>query len=181
MTDKKKVLGLSLGTILLCSLARIFPHPPNFTPVIAASILGGYFLKDLRMAILFPLSIMFLSDIFLGLHSLIPITYSALALCSWLSFKFHKGSLLRLSGIGITAPILFFVISNFGVWAKSGLYATSFHGLVQCYVAAIPFFERSLSSTIGYLALAILFHQAAMTFFGLNKATLAKQQKGLLQ
>ena len=44
--------------------------------------------------------------------------------------------------------ILFFIISNFGVWLTGSLYQQSLEGLIQCYIMALPFFTNTLLSTI---------------------------------
>jgi hypothetical protein len=51
------------------------------------------------------------------------------------------------------SAILFFVITNFGVWAMGHLYPQMPAGLVDCYVAAIPFFRNTLLSNLLYSAL----------------------------
>ena len=43
--------------------------------------------------------------------------------------------------------VLFFLITNLGVWA-SGMYGLNITGLIQCYYLAIPFFGYTLLSTI---------------------------------
>ena len=52
---------------------------------------------------------------------------------------------------GLISSIVFFVITNFGVWAISGMYEKNFSGLVQSYFMAIPFFHNTLISTLLYL------------------------------
>ena len=59
-------------------------------------------------------------------------------------------SFVRLLGISISSSLLFFVISNFGVWISSSFYSKDIFGLVACYVAAIPFYYGTLSGTIFY-------------------------------
>jgi len=53
---------------------------------------------------------------------------------------------------GLAASILFFVVTNFGVWALDSLYPRTLEGLVICYVAAIPFFANTLAGTLFYTA-----------------------------
>ncbi len=48
----------------------------------------------------------------------------------------------------IVSPSIFFIISNFGVWFSDSLYAQNLDGLIECYIAAIPFYDESLLSTI---------------------------------
>ena len=43
--------------------------------------------------------------------------------------------------------ILFYIITNFGVWS-SGVYGYNFEGLISCYTLALPFFGNTLVSTL---------------------------------
>ena len=51
------------------------------------------------------------------------------------------------------ASSLFFIISNFGVWAHSVNYAKDINGLTLCYLNAIPFFGNELAGTFFYTSL----------------------------
>jgi hypothetical protein len=44
----------------------------------------------------------------------------------------------------LAASVLFFVVTNFAVWAMGSMYPKSAGGLLACYVAAIPFFGNTL-------------------------------------
>lgn len=54
----------------------------------------------------------------------------------------------------ILAPLVFFVISNFGVWCQGALYPMSAAGLLQCFVMGLPFLKISMLSTLFYCTLA---------------------------
>jgi hypothetical protein len=69
-------------------------------------------------------------------------------------FLTEKKSVARIGGLSLAASSVFFLISNFGVWIMDGMYAPTFKGLVECYVAAIPFF--------GYQVAGDLFFSAVM-------------------
>ena len=64
----------------------------------------------------------------------------------------HSGVAKTAAGAGLAASILFFVVTNFGVWALDSLYPRTLEGLVICYVAAIPFFANTLAGTLFYTA-----------------------------
>jgi hypothetical protein len=59
----------------------------------------------------------------------------------------------KLLAAGVFSSLLFFVITNFGVWLGSGMYPHSALGLAGCYTAAIPFFNSTLLSDMVYSAL----------------------------
>ncbi len=97
------------------------------------------------MAFLVPLAALFLSDMILGLYPHMEFVYGSFALVVCLGLLLQKKRTpLRIAGAAFTSSLLFFVITNFGVWALYPLYPKTFAGLVECYVAAIPFFQNTL-------------------------------------
>jgi len=54
---------------------------------------------------------------------------------------------------GLLSSTIFFIVTNFGVWALSGMYEENFSGLITAYALAIPFFHNTLLSTLFYLFL----------------------------
>ena len=149
-----KVL-LIVSIIFLVSLTRIYPHPPNFTPILALAIFGGAFLPNKRTALFLPISAMFLSDLFIGFHSQIFAVYGSIILLSYLGNIVEKKNILNLTITGIAGSLIFFMVTNFSVWLGGKLYPLNIDGLIQCYTMAIPFFHNTLIST--FIFLAILF------------------------
>jgi hypothetical protein len=70
-------------------------------------------------------------------------TYASVALVSIIALRF---SLLANCIVG---PVLFFLITIFGVYT-SGYYGYTLEGLIACYIAAIPFFHMTLLGTLFY-------------------------------
>ena len=87
-----------------------------------------------------------ITDILIGFHSLLFWTWGSLALIGLIS-KYSNRILSRLF-LSFVGAILFFIISNFGVWLTGSLYQQSLEGLIQCYIMALPFFTNTLLSTI---------------------------------
>jgi hypothetical protein len=143
-----------LSAILVAAALRLVPHPPNFTPIGAMALFSGAYLGRRGLAFVAPLGAMLLSDIVLGFYSGFWITYVAVALIvliGWLALQ--SVSVLRVGGAAIASSVLFFVVSNFGTWALSGMYAHTLAGLAACYVAAIPFFQNTVAGDLFYAAL----------------------------
>ena len=148
------------GLVALIAASRLLPHPPNFTPVLAAALFCGGLLPP-GGALLVPLGAMFASDLVLGLHAGMAGVYLAIALCVLLG-RFlppQKGLIPALSG-GLVASLLFFVVTNLTVWLSGDLYPPTAAGLLACYVAALPFFHHTLLSTL----------LCAAIFFGIGRA-----------
>ena len=135
---------LFIGCLGLILLYRLIPHPPNFTPVIAMALYLPIFFG--LWCIPFLLLAFAITDYFIGFHSLLIWTWGSLALVGLIS-KYGKNILSRLFATFLGA-IVFFIISNFGVWYSGGLYDHILEGLINCYVMALPFFTNTLLSTI---------------------------------
>lgn len=159
---------LVAALIVLAALSRLLPHPPNFTPVEAIGLFGGAYLADRRLAFIVPLVAMALSDLILGLHGAMPVIYGLIAFNVWLGLRMGANpSAARIAGNGLLAASVFFIVSNFAVWASGGglEYSRDFAGLISCYVAALPFFGYSLLgmavySTLLFGGMALLRRQA---------------------
>ena len=135
---------LFIGCLGLILLYRLIPHPPNFTPVIAMALYLPIFFG--LWSIPFLLLAFAITDYLIGFHSLLIWTWGSLALVGLFS-QYVKNILSRLFATFLGA-IIFFIISNFGVWYGGGLYDHTIEGLIKCYIMALPFFTNTLLSTI---------------------------------
>jgi len=156
MEIRKGAVNWQLVAALLLIIAgtalRLLPHIPNFAPVGAIALFGGAVL-GWRLAVWLPLALMISSDLFIGFYPGIAFTWAGFLLVALF------GMLLRRMGLagrivigGAASGVLFFVVSNFGVWLTSGMYAHTFDGLAQCYAMALPFFRVSLIADLFYSA-----------------------------
>ena len=87
--DKLKI-KMVLGLLILAILTRLLPHPPNFAPITSIALFSGFHFQNKRFAILFPLACMLITDIYLGLHSLMPVIYGCFVINSYIGIKFKK-------------------------------------------------------------------------------------------
>ncbi len=133
-----------LISLISIIISRLIPHPPNFTSTIAVAFyLPALFgIKFIIVAIL----AFIVSDLIIGMHQLIFFTWGSLLLIGYLA-KFFKKAYFRPFGITISC-ILFFIISNFGVWLFSNLYSMNTQGLIACYTMALPFLQNSLIGSL---------------------------------
>ena len=138
---KNFLIFLSMSVFIF--VFRYFPHPPNFTPVLALTLYASMYF-GLRSSPFVIMAFAF-SDYFLGFHQLLIFTWGSLAIISVIGM-FGKNFLSRLSLL-VLSSIIFFVCSNFGVWLFSEFYTKDLEGLLQCYVLAIPFFTNTIIST----------------------------------
>ena len=161
---------LPIGLILILALARLIPHPPNFTPIIAVAIVSGYFFKNLNFSLIILLMAMLISDLFIGFYENVFFVYASLLL---ITFIFHKISkkinFKNLFIFSFAGSLIFFIISNFGVWilGSPGLdnlpYDKNLNGLIECYILAIPFFGNTFISTVIFSYPAIFIYRSLAT------------------
>ena len=141
---------LVCGLILLGIVARLVPHPWNATPTMAIALFGGTYLAK-RWAILLPLVIVAISDLLIGWHDTIPFTWGAFLLTGALAWWIRlRPTALRILSGALAGSVLFFLLTNFGVWLSGDLYPNTLDGLRQCYVAGIPFFRSSVFGDLLY-------------------------------
>ena len=140
-----KYLLLAVTTIIVLSLFRLIPHPPNFTPILAISVFAGIKFKDNLFSYLVPVFAMLVSDAIIGFHNGMIIIYLAIVLSAYISRRFNT---INTSVLG--SCILFYLITNFQVWVMSSSYPKSLNGILECYTLAIPFLGMTLLSTFFY-------------------------------
>ena len=137
---------ISIGIFFALAVSRFIPHPPNFTTLIALSFYVPV-IFGVKYLIVVLISY-FITDIFLGFHALTIYTWGSVVIIGLISKYFNQNIYYRSGGVLISA-LLFFIITNFGVWL-SGSYEYSIDGLILCYWLAIPFFSNTILSTIFY-------------------------------
>lgn len=140
--------------IFAVAVFRILPHPPNVSPIAAMALFGGAYFSDKRLAFLVPFLALLLSDLILGLHDTMLYVYGGFALTVAIGFWVRKQlNIGRIAVAAVGASILFFLLTNFGVWLTSGMYPMTADGLMQAYIAGIPFFQNSLLGNLVFTAL----------------------------
>lgn len=133
-------------------ISRLLPHPGNFAPIAAISLFSGVYL-DKKWAFIIPLFALLFSDLFLGFYGLeMLFVYGSFVLVVLIGegIKKHKNVLTIFLG-ALGASILFYLITNFGVWfLPNTMYPKNFTGLAESYIAAIPFFRNTLLGDLFY-------------------------------
>lgn len=146
--------------ILFAVAARLpfMPHPWNFTPVMAALLYFGA--RGSRRQLWLPLALLIASDLVLDKYVYAyPFSGDLFLTWGWYAAILFLGTALRknakplpIAGGALTGSVSFFLISNFGVWAATNMYAKSVAGLMTCYAAGLPFFRRTLEGDLFYTA-----------------------------
>lgn len=150
--------------ILLAAFSRIVPHMPNFSPLGAIGLFGAAYFTKKWQAFLIPISATWLSDLFI--NNVIYARYYPEFTWFYDGFYWQYGSylLITLLGIGLLRKInkvrivtgalmgsaIFFLVSNFGVWAEGNMYPETWDGLFACYMAGLPFLKGTLLGDLFY-------------------------------
>lgn len=148
-------LKISLGIFLALAASRFIPHPPNFTSLLALSfyvpaLLGLKFLPALILSFI-------ITDLFIGFHGLVFFTWGSIIFIGLISKYFTKNLKNRIFGC-LLGVLLFYVVTNFGVWSL-GSYGYTLSGFISCYTLALPFLGNTLISTVIFASIIeILFN-----------------------
>jgi hypothetical protein len=173
MSKRTKIIFVVL-IILLAAASRLIKHPFNFTPIVAMSIFAGCYLGK-KWGIILPLAAMALSDVFIGFYDikLMLFVYVSIAI------SYFIGTLLKnrkqwyfIISSALISSIIFFLVTNFSVWALYEWYPKTWAGLVSCFTLALPFFRNTLIGDLVYTGALFGAYEAVMVYA--DKKILAK-------
>lgn len=140
------------GIIILAVVIRLFPFLPNFTPIAAIALFAGTYLKRKELAFAVPFSALLISDLFIGFHQTMIAVYVGFAITVMLGFYLRRN--MKVQNVvlaSLASSVIFYLITNFAVWVSGMVgYPFTIEGLMQSYVAAIPFFRNSLFGDLFY-------------------------------
>jgi hypothetical protein len=130
-----------------------------FTPTAAAAIFAGFYFSRWPIALLVPIATLAISDLLLPSYDSVPVlitTYAVMTLPVWLGRMMRReqsrwSALLQWGLFGLLPATLFYLVTNFAVWAFKSNYEKSFAGLMQCYWIAVPFYRWMLAGDMFYL------------------------------
>lgn len=153
-----------ITAIFAGALTRLLPHPWNMTAIGAIAMFGGAYVSNRFLAILIPVLATWVSDLvlnntlyasangqFMWFYDGFWLQYGAVAACVVLSiFVFRSVTATRFVVGSLSTALLFYVLTNFGVWAGSTLYPQTTTGLVAAFAAGLPFLGGSLLGNLFY-------------------------------
>ncbi len=149
------------GLLIAIGVAGRWAQPEwCFTPTAAAAVFAGCYFSRAATAAMVPLAILAISDLVLPAYDNVPVliaTYGTMTLAVFLG-RLLRGQhaatsvAARWAMCGLLPATLFFVVTNFAVWAFQSDYPKTFAGLGQCYLRAVPFFRWMVAGDLFYLA-----------------------------
>jgi hypothetical protein len=178
MSNRTKIL-MAIAIVALAAASRLLKHPFNFTPVAAMALFAGCYLRK-SWGIVLPLAAMLVSDYFIGFYDwqVMASVYAAIALAfaiGWFLAGYKKW--YNVGAAALVSSLVFFILTNFSVWAFFDWYPHTWTGLISCFTLALPFFRNTLAGDIVYSALFFGAYEMVMMFLAkrLAKKSLAQE------
>jgi hypothetical protein len=146
--------------VLLAIAFRFAPHPMAFTPIAASLLYFGA--RAPRKHFWAPLLLLGFADVVLTRwvysYPYMPdqfITLAWYAAALWIGTRLREHAKPgRVFAAALGASALFFIVSNFGVWAVyPNMYPNNLAGLSGAYIAGLPFFRNDVAATLVFSAL----------------------------
>jgi hypothetical protein len=167
MNLNKSLIASFIVLIVAGAMYRVMPNRPlGFAPQYAIALFCGAVIKDKKMAFLFPLVSMLISDVLYAvLYANGLTTIKGIYEGQWLNYLFFAGitaigffvnnnKISSIAGGSVAAVVAFFLLSNGAVWLGGGLdinnipYPKTMTGLSACYAAGLPALLNSLLATV---------------------------------
>jgi hypothetical protein len=166
MTFNRNNLFALLLLILATALYRVIPYDMRAgwlgAPQFAIAIFAGSVIKDKKWAFALPVFSMLLSDLVMQVlywnnASLMPgfysgqfLNYVLIASLTVIGFFINGRNKVEIGAGILAAPTVYFLLSNFIVWAGNGGWQRSktFAGLMQSYADGLPFYKMDLLGTL---------------------------------
>ncbi len=143
--------------LLVAVLSRLLPHAGlwNFTAVGGALLYFGA--RRSWREMLAPLAALAATDYFLTVFVYHYAFQWQIYVPTWAWYVAamalgqillrSRTTFVRVAAGALLGPTSFFLLSNYAVWAVSGMYVKTLGGLGACYVAGLPFYRNGLVST----------------------------------
>ncbi len=169
------ILGLSIYTLSMRLMPYALNHlgveieepgtfyPWNFSPMSAFCLFGSAYFARKAWAYLLPVAILFAGDLGIwaisgkvewAFHKNMLTVYAGFLLIAILGmFLRGKKTLPMVWVTGLAGETLFFLLTNFGVWSFFNTYPKTAAGLMDCYMMGLPYFGKSLASTLVFSTL----------------------------
>jgi hypothetical protein len=156
-----------ISLVILAAFSRLIPHMPNFSPLGAVALFSAAYFSKKWQALFIPIAAVWLSD--LVINNVIYAeynptftfftegfywTYGSYILIALVGMQlFKKVTPSRVLGGALASTLIFFFVSNLGCYFFDPLYSSDFAGLVNCYIAGIPFVKATFLGDLFYATL----------------------------
>lgn len=161
--------------VVLAAVTRLIPHPMNFAPLGAMALFGAAYFGNKGLGLLVTMAAWFLSDLILnnfvydfgnGFQLFTGgafFIYGSIALIFGVgAFVLKKVTIPRMVAGSVAASLIFFIMSNFGVWTQGILYPMTTEGLMACFVAGLPYIQNTFVGDLFYSSVLFLLYERLM-------------------
>ncbi|MFA5051504.1 MAG: DUF6580 family putative transport protein [Patescibacteria group bacterium] len=158
-----RLLFIFISVITGLSVAmRFLPHSYNFVPVGALALFSGTYIRS-KWGVLMPVAAMAVTDVFIGWHNIVLFTWGSYAVIGMIGWWVRqKPNVLKIAAGTVSGSVIFYLLTNFAVWAWTPLYQKTWAGLIQSYVMAVPFYRNTFFGDLFYVAVFFGVYQAAV-------------------
>lgn len=160
----KRIHFIAIALLILGAFTRVIPHWPNFTAIGAVALLGGMWTKNQGWTVITPLLALFISDLILNnvvyaayndgfqfFYDGAAYVYGAFFITMIIGqFALKSWNSGRYALLSVITTVLFFLVTNFGTWINGTMYTQDFAGLMNSYLAGLPFAVNQLLGTLVY-------------------------------
>jgi hypothetical protein len=160
--NRETLRDLTIFALLLAFgvLGRWAQPAWNFTPLAAVTALGAFYFRSWLPAVLLPATLLLVSDLILPSHDSwqVQVSVHLSAIVPLMLGRAARGQQgwrrVAFWGMcGFVPATVFYLVTNFAVWASKSLYAPTVAGLVESYVKGLPFYRTMLAGDVCYIAL----------------------------
>ncbi len=148
-------LGLVAFLVVFDVVARLVPHAPGIWPFAASALFAGRMLRIPALAVVVPLAAVLLSNVALAGEDwrITAVVCAAITLPAFAGMlaRRYPGAIAVVAGM-VACSLIFFVTTNFAVWAFGTLYPHTLQGLTQCYIMALPFLDKTVLGDLFWTA-----------------------------
>ena len=144
--------------VLLAVAVRFMPHPWMFTPVVGALLFFGA--RGSRRQLWIPFVLLAASDVVLTkwVYSY-PFSWDHYVTFAWYAAVLWLGTMLGAKtkwipviGAALASSVSFYLITNLVAWAWLDMYPKDLSGVMESYVAALPFFRHAVAGDLIFTA-----------------------------
>lgn len=165
MTTRETQLWIAIALIFAAAFSRLLPHPYNFTPLGGMALFAGAAFRKWSWSWTIPFLGLWVSDLILnntvyarpevGFQWFsdpgVLLAFAGIFLMGRLAVRWRP---MQVLGLSLSASLLFFLVTNFTVWAgPQSFYTKDLSGLLSCYAAGIPFFGGTIAGDLFYSTL----------------------------
>lgn len=135
---------LWLGLVAVGVLGRLWQPAYNITPLAAVALAAGWLFPLRPVAAAVPLASLVLSNMALLPYDSVVMAVVVYAATMWpvlMGGVIARRGWAAAVGGALASSLVFYLSTNFAHWITTEQYPHSAAGLLQCYVAALPFYR----------------------------------------